>query len=364
MRRSIRFLSFAALLSLSCGSALADHDTPSSMLGYWMQYQSRMHILQPTQKPRELTATANRELAADLAKLAERIVDDALAVVVIDGGELMVETYANGASRDTRMNTYSMTKSMTALAVGEALCAGKIASLDDKAVKYVPALEGTAYGAASIRHLLSYTSGAQDPGGNGHVGIHSMADFRAMTTHQTSLLDLVRKYGEQQFAAGSKFVYNGLDSETLSLVLRAATGKSLPHWFEETVWQKAGAEHSAGWYLDKEGNGIGEILFLATTRDLARIGLYVLDRLAGNTADACVNQFIKDAARPHINKGYWEPAPRFGLGLHVGSDGLTWIFGHGGQRMAINTVKRRVVATNGYKDWRDTSDKVKSLASY
>lgn len=121
MRRSIRFLSFAALLSLSCGSALADHDTPSSMLGYWMQYQSRMHILQPTQKPRELTATANRELAADLAKLAERIVDDALAVVVIDGGELMVETYANGASRDTRMNTYSMTKSMTALAVGEAL---------------------------------------------------------------------------------------------------------------------------------------------------------------------------------------------------------------------------------------------------
>jgi CubicO group peptidase (beta-lactamase class C family) len=258
-----------------------------------------------------------------------------------------------------------MTKSLTALAVGEAYCAGKIKSLDDPATRYAPQLEGTAYGAASLKNLLKYTSGAQDPGGNGYTGIHNMPDFRAMTEHRLSLLGLLKKYGgASRFNPGEKFIYNGLDSEALSLVVREATGMPLPQWFEGTVWQKAGGEFPAGWFVDREGNGVAEALLLATARDFARIGLYILDRLTGKSNDECMNGFIKDAATAHVHKGYWEPAPRFGLGLHVGADGNTWLFGHGGQRVGINVMTGRVITTNGSRQWPGYDTEVQQLLAH
>jgi len=94
------------------------------------------------------------------------------------------------------------------------------------------------------------------------------------------------------------------------------------------------------------------MLVLATTRDFARIGVYVLERLTGSSPDACMNAFIKEAAQALVTKGYWDSAPQFGLGLHVGADGNTWFFGHASQRVGINAKTGRVVATNGWREWR------------
>jgi CubicO group peptidase (beta-lactamase class C family) len=348
----MRLMMLAALL-VAASSSRADHDTAETVLSAWLRLSPRMHLLQPARKVRDLPATANKAAAERAAQDARSFLNGSLAVLLVENGEILFEGYANGASKESPLRSYSMAKSLTALAVGEALCAGRIKSLEDKAAVYVPDLEGTAYGAATIRQLLMYASGAQDPGGDGFTGIHNPGDFRAMVQHQLSLLDLMKKYGKpSRFRPGEKFVYNGLDSAALSLVVRAATGVSLPKWFEDTVWQKAGGEHPAGWYLDKDGNGIGEILVLATARDFARVGLYVLERLNGKTDDSCGVGFVRDAASPHINKGYWNSAPSWGLGLHVGADGNTWMFGHGAQRIGVNAKMGRVFAANGFKQWQ------------
>ena len=366
MAHGIRFLVSVLVVASLAGlhPARADHESAETILVQFQRYQARLHILMPTKAPRVLDPSRNQELVSRIAVPAKRFADETMSALVIENGELVFESYARGASRESRLNAYSMTKSLTALAVGEAFCAGKIKSLSDPASMYAPQLTGTAYGAASIRNLLSYTSGAQDPGGDGYAGIHDRADFRAMTEHKLSLADLMRKYGEARFEPGKKFIYNGLDSEALSLVVRGATGMPLPQWFESTVWQKVGAEFEAGWFLDRDGNGVAEVLFFASTRDFARVGLYVLERLTGSAKDPCLNEFIQDAAMPHVQKGYWDSAPRFGLGLHRGADGNTWIFGHGGQRIGINAKTGRVVATNGSRQWRGYDDQVQSLLSY
>lgn len=334
--------------------ARASHESAEKILGNWTRYAPRLHILQPARAVRELAPHPDQALQQRVGANAQPLLRDAFAALMIENGMLVYEGYANGAGKNTPLEAYSMTKSLTALAVGEALCAGKIKSLDDKAVAYVPALEGTAYGAASLRDLLRYTSGAQDPGGDGYSGIHNVRDFRAMGEHQLSLLDLLRKYGDtSRFKPGEKFIYNGLDSETLSLVVRQATGMPLPAWFEATVWQQAGAEFQGGWFVDRDGNGVAEILFYATPRDFARLGLYVLERLNDKAGDACIREFLKEAARPQVQKGYWSAAPAFGLGLHAGADGNTWMFGHSGQRVGINVRTGRVFVTNGYRDTRD-----------
>lgn len=329
----------------------ASHDSPEKILGSWAVVSPRMHILKPATVVRELPVSTKTDRIRELTPDGQAFARTNFSALMIEDGAIVFEEYAQGATRESPLNAYSMTKSWTSLAVGEALCAGKIKSLEDPASIYAPELAGTAYGEASVRNLLRYTSGAQDPGGNGYSGIHDTRDFGAMIRHDMSLLDLMRKYGGKgRFKAGEKFVYNGLNSDALSLVVRGATGVSMPVWFENTVWQKAGAEYPAGWYLDRDGHAVGEILVFATSRDFARVGLYVLDHLNGKMGDACMQAFMKDAAYPHVAKGYWNSAPSWGLGLHHGADGNTWMFGHGGQRVGINVKANRLFSANGSKD--------------
>lgn len=352
---------FCTVLILFAFPALADHESAESILGQVRQYAPRTYKLQPAQRVRELPVSQTHDthrLKAELETLSKGV----FGVVMLESGAIVSENYANGADASAPVNLYSATKSLTALAVGEALCAGKIKSLDDLASVYVPALIGTAYGAASIRNLLGYTSGAKDPGGTGYSGIHNSGDFSSMMRQEIGLIDLMKKHGDHsQYRQGDKFIYNGLDSESLSLVVRGATGMPLPQWFESTVWQKAGGEYPAAWFTDNDGNGIGEALVWITTRDFLRIGLYTLERLTGKSSDSCMNTFVNEAAQPRTAKGYWLSAPYWGLGLHIGADKNIWFFGHGAQRVGINQKTGRIVAMNGFSEWKNMDMDIQRL---
>jgi CubicO group peptidase (beta-lactamase class C family) len=332
--------------------AFADHESAQNILEQPERFKAIAHALQPSAAPKPLPASQNTALTGRIKAASSDIEGRLFSVLVLDKGEVVYENYANGATAKSPLSAYSMTKSFTSLAVGEALCSGKIKSLDDLAASYVPELAGTVYGAASIKNLLRYTSGGPDPGGNGYTGVHDRNVWVNMLQGRISLLEMIKTHAAPgRFKAGEKFIYNGLDSETLSLVVRAATGMPLPQWFESTVWQKAGAESAATWRVDKEGNGIAETYAFVSSRDAARIGLYVLDRLNDKSADTCMNAYVREAASPLVAKGYWGSAPHWGYAIHTGADGNSWFFGHSGQRVGIHRKTGRILVTNGFTEW-------------
>jgi hypothetical protein len=79
--------------------------------------------------------------------------------IVLAADKVRLEYYARGLTAQSRNHIWSATKSFTATLVGMALYEGKIASLDDPIKKYAPQFEGTAYGDASIRHVMMMSSG-------------------------------------------------------------------------------------------------------------------------------------------------------------------------------------------------------------
>ena len=326
-------------------------DTPERIRSGLEANAPLVYKLKPSPQARALPPAPASAFTDKLTAEGQTFVRSAVSALVLDNGQLVFELYNQGGSPDAPANAYSMTKSLTSLAVGEALCAGKIKSLDDTAQTYVPALQDTPYGKATLKQLLTYTSGAQDPGGNGYVGIHNIPNYVGMLTHKRSMVDLIKAYsGTSRFKPGEKFVYNGLDSQTLSLVVHAATGMPMATWFENTVWKDAGAESPAGWFVDMDGNANGAILFFATTRDLARIGQYVLERLTDQAGTPCIQTYMKEAAKPLVSKGYWAAAPQWGYALHTGADGNTWMFGHNGQRVGVNVAKKRVFVTTSNRN--------------
>ncbi len=72
-----------------------------------------------------------------------------IALMLIEDGKVVFEGFNNGAGKDNTLLSYLVAKSMTSLAVGEALCAGKITSLEEPVEKYLPELKGNQYGGVS-----------------------------------------------------------------------------------------------------------------------------------------------------------------------------------------------------------------------
>jgi hypothetical protein len=80
-------------------------------------------------------------------------------LLVIRDRHIVLERYGLGLQPQDRWSTMSTVKSMTAMLVGAAVQDGAIHSIDDPVTRYIPELAGCAYEQATIRHLLTMSSG-------------------------------------------------------------------------------------------------------------------------------------------------------------------------------------------------------------
>jgi CubicO group peptidase (beta-lactamase class C family) len=82
-------------------------------------------------------------------------------LLVAKDDRILFEAYQYGCTDRDRFISQSMAKTVTAMLVGIAVAEGAIRSVDDPAEAYLPRLQGTEYGRASIRNLLNMASGVK-----------------------------------------------------------------------------------------------------------------------------------------------------------------------------------------------------------
>jgi CubicO group peptidase (beta-lactamase class C family) len=200
-------------------------------------------------------------------------------LLILKDGEIALERYGMGNSRDSLWTSMSTAKSMTATLVGAALHDGAIAGLDDPCDRYIPRLSGSAYEGVTIRNLLRMCSGVawrEDDDADGRSETHRLG--RAMVSRRPgAILDLVCKL-PRAHPQGAVFNYSTGESCVLGALVSAATSRPLADYFAETIWEPAGMEADGHWQLESEGGlelgGLGVSLRL---RDMARFGLLVLE---------------------------------------------------------------------------------------
>lgn len=216
----------------------------------------------------------------DYARFAEDTFTNAL--LVLKDGKVVFEDYRNRMAPDTRHIAFSMSKTLTAMLIGIAVDRREIASIDDRADKYVPELKGTGYDGVTIRQIMQMRSGV-DYQERYDFGEHP--SFAARMHQQAIVLNRMRfasgaletKRGN---APGSTFNYSTLDTMVLGWVLEQATGQKLEALMQDRIWQPMGAEADGFWLADgPQGNGraLNGMGFNATLRDFGRIGQLLLD---------------------------------------------------------------------------------------
>ena len=194
--------------------------------------------------------------------------------LVIQHDSLVYESYLRGHDATTLTNSFSMVKSITAMAVGLAVQQGLI---DEQAPvsTYLPRFAEGDGASLTVQELLQMRSNIpfgedyKDP-----FGFQAKAYYR---DDNRTLLEPYRVDGDP----GTVFHYQGGNTMLLAEILDAVREGNLSQDIANGLWEQMGARHDAFWGLDGDpADGAVERAFAqyyATTRDYARFGQMLLD---------------------------------------------------------------------------------------
>lgn len=226
-----------------------------------------------------------------LAREIDALFTDAAAgetrgLVVFSGGRIVAERYGAGYDKDTRLVGWSMSKTITAVMIGQLISDGRL-KLDDSAPVAAWQRPGDPRGAITLRQLLQMRSGlrhteAGDP-------VYESGEVRMLFLEGRDNMAAWAEAEPLEAEPGKKFEYSSATTVILSdIATRALTGSADPgvrqravsdylrtRLFEPTAMKSAVPE------FDAAGTLIGSSLIHATARDWGRFGEFLR---AGGTA--------------------------------------------------------------------------------
>ncbi len=209
---------------------------------------------------------------------------DVDGIAVLHRGRLVHEAYGNGMAPGDSHILMSTTKSFTGTLAGILIDGGALAETG-RVTDFLPALKGTAYEGATVRHLLDMRVGLDfsedydDP----------QSDFAYMDAAcgwrppiRPGAPDCLADFLPTMRARpphGGPFHYVSPNAVVLGWVLEAATGERFADLLSRLIWQPLGAEFDGHLVRDSRGASQTEGGLNVALRDLARFG--ELHRLGG-----------------------------------------------------------------------------------
>ena len=188
------------------------------------------------------------------------------AFLVIEGDEIIHESYYDDYSKEKISNSFSMAKSILAAIIGIAVKQGEV-SIDESVHDYIPNFVSKKDKNLKIKHLLSNTSGM-----NFRESYGNPIGFMAKAYYGTDLKSLTKGF-ELEKRPGIEYSYLGGNSLLLGFVLEEATKEKVADYGSRMLWEKLGMENDAKWILDDEnGNEKTFSGIYATARDFSKIG--------------------------------------------------------------------------------------------
>lgn len=287
-----------------------------------------------------------------------------IAMILIEKNKIIFERYKGSVTAQTAFAGFSMTKSVASLTVGQATCKNSDINLDVKASSLNNLLIGTVQGDATIRQLLTMSSGGKRgtlslgawPVGGENIGNSNYAGYKSIPT-------LMKDHGGRQVAdeksgelvkVGDEFSYKNTDYTALSLVLSGESQDGFFKTFNSYLSPLVGFENPVYWVHDENGYAHTSTSFHATLTDWARLAQFILNKVNDKT-DSCISRYIKEATKTQIKNKSAAHGANFNSGSNFGGYGFgfwtenqkrpkaIYMVGARGQRIAIEPNSEKVL---------------------
>ncbi len=215
------------------------------------------------------------------------------SLVVMRDGEFVAEWHAPTCDRLKPHLCFSVSKSVTGILAGILVDKGLL-SADDPVAKYVPEAAGSAYGDATVRHLLDMEAALDfnedyldNTGGFDRYRRSTSwnpEDLKHPSTDLKTFLCTIGKMGEH----GEIHRYYSPNTDMVGAVLEQASGRRVADMLSEFIWRPMGAHGDAFITVDRIGNPRTAGGMSITPRDLARFGDLVRHKGKGIVSEGWV----------------------------------------------------------------------------
>jgi CubicO group peptidase (beta-lactamase class C family) len=295
------------------------------------------------------------------------------AFAMLDGDKVVHTGFSGKASRYSMLAGFSMGKTITSMATGKAICAGKL-TLTSKAGDVIPEMAGTDLGEATVHDLLRMSSGARMYNNYPSL-LQTEADVVAWVRGEVNLFELLtnsnftgahKSFFGNKRKPGEAFQYKGTDPMTLGAMIRNTTGMTFGQWMQKQIIDPMGAADAGNFMEDKFGNGMTSGGSRFTLDDWMRFGLWVKK---SSKEPGCFGDYVRTAMTKQINN---DPRGQRTAGHYYDSYGYlmwteniiapntVWALGKGGQLIGWNLGSDRIILA--FSNFDESSKKVYEMA--
>jgi len=204
-----------------------------------------------------------------------------VAFLVLRNDSLVYEQYFAGFSKESVLPSFSVAKSFVSALVGIAIHEGKIKSVDQPVTDFLPELSDSGFHMVTLKDLMEMRSGIRfNEGYTNPFG--AMGKFYYGLNLKRYTLHL-----KTQQPPGMQYNYQSANTQLLAMALERATGRKLPEYFAEKIWQPMGTEYDASWSVDSKNHMEAKAFCCLNARaiDFAKFGEVFLHHgiLGGDT---------------------------------------------------------------------------------
>ncbi|MBR0140114.1 MAG: serine hydrolase [Firmicutes bacterium] len=295
-------------------------------------------------------------MSIDMVPFAEKICQNKLGVHHItvlqhgrEVGKFDFEAY------DRRDNIHSATKSVVSLAAGIAMDEG-LFTLDTRPVdvlpEHVPDGMDKGWEKVTVKHLLTMSSGHRVKLLDGYSLIPGV-----INRDDIEDLDWVHfAFGKPlTYEPGTRWVYNNACPIILGRMMAKLTGENLIDWLRPRFFEPMEIRNPQ-WLTDPQGFTCGAGGLQLNVKELARIGLLVLDKGSYKGRQIVPSAYVEEAVRFHIDNGIGvspdKPDSKAGYGYffwRAARDNAYCMVGWGGQLCIVLPDQDAVIALNSFE---------------
>ena len=251
---------------------------------------------------------AHKEVLGDLLKRT-----GTRAFLIVKDDKLIYEAYLE--SSRTEVNTsFSSAKSFNSALIGAAIAEGKIGSVDDPVIEYVPEIAGRGLDELTIRDLLLMNSGISYVEGDELPFYYAPFADDPLTYYPPDLRKVALSVEAGDTPIGEAFRYNNYHPLLEGVIIERVTGMSVAEYLQEKFWKPMGAEFPASWSLDSETSGFEKMESGINARaiDYARFGLIFLHNGFWNGVQILPESWVRESTEPlRPDPRVWETFPKW-----------------------------------------------------
>jgi CubicO group peptidase (beta-lactamase class C family) len=229
------------------------------------------------------------------------------AYIVWHKGKIADAWYGPGLTATTPLVSKSLSKPLTAIAVGRAIQLGKIRSLEQPLAEILPELKGTQKGRILVRHLLDMRSGMLDQGFSTDPD-HPLNRCYLSTDHGRCITNDYPMIAEP----GTRYAYANAPSDMVALVMERATGRRYGEFVSSEVLKRIGALGGEIWVGRKGGLAHSGCCAYMPAETYLWFAMLLLDDGKWNGKRLLPAGFVGE-----MRKGTPQN-PNFGLGIWIG----------------------------------------------